>query len=81
MNTIEKRLIDEKTGKIVVVKVFSDMNEKISTADTEKEFFERMKKDKNDKENRLKVLDATVHGANCTFQPHIEHKKNPEGIN
>ena len=75
MNTIEKKIIDSNTGKIILIKEIIDKNENFTTQESEKEFFERMKKNIIDKENRLRILDATVHGNNCTFQPYIEKKK------
>ena len=62
MTMVEKRIIDEKTGKRILIKDNIEFKEKILTTEAEKEFYNRIKKNYIEKQNRLRILEENIHG-------------------
>ena len=75
MTMVEKRIVDEKSGKRILIKDNIEFKEKILTTEAEKEFYNRIKKNYIEKQNRLRILEENIHGNNCTFQPSLSEKK------
>ena len=75
MTTIQKNIIDEKTGIQNFIKENIKIKGKISSLEAENEFYNRIKKRNIEKENRLRILEENIHENNCTFKPLILEKK------
>ena len=75
MTTIEKNIIDEKTGIQNFIKESIKIKGKISSLEAENEFYNRIKKRNIEKENRLRILEENIHENNCTFKPLILEMK------
>jgi len=72
--TIEKHVYDRKTGKITLVKEIIQINDMLSTPESELEFHLRNEERLMIKAEKLRLLENSTHNATCTFQPNIERK-------
>ena len=75
----EKVIYDREIGKRVIVKEKIDLTVIHSTAETEKEFHERMKLRISERENRLRLLEESNIAATCTFKPMIQGRARRKG--
>ena len=75
MTKIEKSIIDKKSGKRILIKDNIEIKEKSLTIEAENEFYNRIRKNYFEKQNRLRILEESIHGNSCTFQPLLSQKK------
>ena len=75
MTKIEKSIIDKKSGKRILIKDNIEIQEKSLTIEAENEFYNRIRKNYFEKQNRLRILEESIHGNSCTFQPSLSQKK------
>ena len=52
-----------------------EIKEKSLTIEAENEFYNRIRKNYFEKQNRLRILEESIHGNSCTFQPLLSQKK------
>jgi hypothetical protein len=71
----ERRDVDRETGQINVVK---EIEPALFDHETEKEFFQRMAEKLALKDRRLKRVEDSTYGVNCTFKPVITKRKTKE---